>query len=141
MGQDVRIERRFAAEPQEVFTAFTGEDCWATWMWPPSMQSTSTVDARDGGRFALRSEIADLGCSGTFRAVNPPADDHGYLDLTWQWDGEGHASRVVVEVSGSPAGTTLVLIHSKNQDDAEASRHREGWDDCLDRLAEHLLAS
>jgi uncharacterized protein YndB with AHSA1/START domain len=141
MAHDVRIERRFAAEPREVFTAFAGEDGWAAWMWPPSMQATGSLDARDGGSFALRSEPADLGCSGTVRAVNPPDDDRGYLDLTWQWDGDGHASRVVVEVTGSPAGTTLVLTHTLNQDEDEARRHREGWDDCLDRLAEHLLAS
>ncbi len=141
MAQDVRIERQFAVEPHEVFAAFTDEQQWAAWMWPPRMQTHATVDARSGGRFSFHSEVADLGCSGTFRAVTAWEDGGGYLDLSWQWDGDGHVSRVVVEVTGSPAGTSLVLTHAANRDDSQCEQHREGWDSCLDRLAEHLLAS
>lgn len=145
MADDARVTRQFAAEPAEVLAAFTDAERWARWMWPAHMQSAVSTDPREGGRFAVRSEVADLGVSGTYRAVRQPEDDGpGYLDLTWQWDGDAHATRVLVQVDSSAyraAGTVLTVTHTENRDADETERHEQGWNDCLDRLAEFLVAS
>ncbi len=144
MSEDVRLVRQFASEPAEVLAAFTDADRWAEWMWPPHLQTSVTTDPREGGRFAVRSEVADLGFSGTYRAVRAPgADRPGYLDMTWQWDGDGHATRVVVQVDSADraAGCTLTVTHTENRDADETARHVQGWNDCLDRLAEYLVSS
>lgn len=144
MSEDVRVVRQFASEPAEVLAAFTDGDRWAEWMWPPHLQTSVTTDPREGGRFTVRSEVADLGVSGAYRAVREPADDGpGYLDLTWRWDGDGHATRVLVQVDAAAmaAGTVLTVTHTENRDPDETARHDQGWNDCLDRLAEYLVAS
>ncbi len=145
MAEDARVVRQFAPEPAEVLAAFTDADRWAQWMWPPHLQTVVRTDPREGGRFSVRSEVADAGFSGTYRAVRLPEDDGpGYLDLTWQWDGDAHATRVVVQVDSADrraAGTILSVTHTENRDADETARHEQGWNDCLDRLAEFLVAS
>jgi uncharacterized protein YndB with AHSA1/START domain len=111
-----RIERSFAAPPEDVF------------------------DLRVGGRYVLRmrddsGELHVVG--GEYREVDRPRR----LVYTWRWEGDGgphpgHISIVTVEFRADGDLTTVVLEHSALASEESRTRHGAGWQAVLERLAQ-----
>jgi uncharacterized protein YndB with AHSA1/START domain len=140
-----RIERTFAASPEEVFDAWTNPDVLRRW-WTRESSWTSPgcdVDLRVGGRYVLRMR-SDSGemhvVGGEYREVDRPHR----LVYTWRWEGDGgphagHASVVTVEFRAEDDVTRVVLEHSGLASDESRTRHGAGWQAVLERLAQHVF--
>jgi uncharacterized protein YndB with AHSA1/START domain len=141
-----RIERTFAATPEQVFDAWTNpvvlERWWAaqpTWSSPGC-----DVDLRVGGQYVLRM-LTDDGhehvVGGEYREVARP----DRLVYTWCWQGDtgmhpGHVSLVTVEFRGEGESTTVVLEHSGLGSQESSERHGSGWSGSLDNLARRIFS-
>ncbi len=98
-----RVERSFAASPEDVFDAWTNPKVLERWWSVQSSQGSPRceVDLRVGGRYVLRmrddtGELHVVG--GEYREVDRPRR----LVYTWRWEGDGgphpgHVSIVTVE--------------------------------------------
>ncbi|MFF1632826.1 SRPBCC domain-containing protein [Leifsonia sp. NPDC058248] len=128
----IEISRTLAADRERVWRAFTEPNEFVSWFWPPRFQSTAELDARVGGSWRLVSEVAGMGLSGVFAAVDEPER----LVFTWRWDGEDEETLVTVTLTPAAGGTVLTVVHERFADDAEADSHLQGWSDCLDRLTD-----
>jgi uncharacterized protein YndB with AHSA1/START domain len=133
---DLIERRKFAAPPDQVWLALTTTEGLRGWYWPPRLEPAVEADAREGGRYRIASEVADMAVSGRYSQVRSPE----LLVFTWQWDGEDRESTVRVELAESEAGTELTLTHTGLVYDQLLS-HAQGWSDCLDRLPEWLAAN
>jgi len=142
-----RMERTFAATPEEVFDAWTNPvvlERW--WAAAPTWRSPGCdVDLRVGGRYTLRmlGEDGELHVvAGEYREVSRPSR----LVFTWCWQGEGgphpgHVSLVAIDFHGEGERTTVVLEHSGLPSQPSRERHGEGWNACFDNLARRVLDS
>ncbi len=96
-----RIERAFAATPEEVFDAWTSPAVLERWWGRPGWSASSfDVDLRVGGGYALRMLDADgkpHAVAGEYREIERPRR----LVYTWCWreggPDPGHVSLVTVE--------------------------------------------
>jgi uncharacterized protein YndB with AHSA1/START domain len=142
-----RMERTFAATPEEVFDAWTNpavlERWWAT--TPKGPSPGCDVDLRVGGRYTLRmlggdGELHVVG--GEYREVSRP----NRLVFTWCWQGEGgphpgHVSLVAIDFHGDGERTKVVLEHTGLASQQSREGHGEGWNACLDSLARRVFDS
>ena len=143
----LRLERTFAATPQEAYDAWTSPEVLTRW-WAarPDWNSPGCdVDLRVGGRYALRMRD-DTGqlhvVGGEYRVVDPPTR----LVFTWCWEGEGgphpgHVSLVTVEFIADGDRTRIVLEHSGLPSEESRVRHSLGWNGTLDNLARRIFDS
>jgi uncharacterized protein YndB with AHSA1/START domain len=141
-----RLERTFAASPEEVFEAWTNPAVLERW-WGARPRWSSPgceVDLRVGGRYRLQmrdgesDQIRAIG--GEYREVVRPSR----LLYTWCWEGEdgpyaGEVSLVSVEFRAEGAGTTVVLEHSGLGSEESRSAHGAGWRGSLESLAQTIF--
>jgi uncharacterized protein YndB with AHSA1/START domain len=142
----VRLERTFAASPEEVFDAWTNPEVLERW-WASKPAWTSPgcdVDLRVGGRYTLRMRDDEDGhvhaVAGEYREVDRPHR----LVYTWCWEGtdglhHGDVSVVSVEFRAQGAGTTVVLEHAELASQESRVRHAAGWEGSLDNLARRIF--
>jgi uncharacterized protein YndB with AHSA1/START domain len=142
-----RMERTFAATPEEVFDAWTNPVVLERW-WATTPKGTSPgcdVDLRVGGRYTLRM-LGDDGelhmVGGEYREVTRPRR----LVFTWCWQGEGgphpgHVSLVAIDFHSDGERTTVVLEHSGLASPESRKGHGEGWNACFDGLARRVFDS
>jgi uncharacterized protein YndB with AHSA1/START domain len=142
-----RIERTFAAAPEEVFDAWTNPAVLERW-WAASPSMTSPgcdVDLRVGGSYVLRMRDDATGelhvVGGEYREVQRPRR----LVYTWCWQGDGgmhpgHVSLVTVEFHREGDATTVVLEHSGLASEESRRNHGVGWQGTLDSLATRIFA-
>ena len=137
----VRPSRVFAAPRERVFRAWTDREEVARWWWPWS--PTVEIDLRAGGAYrlaAVHPAAGLLAVTGIFREVRPPER----LVYAWRWEGEADAEETLgtVEFRALSEGSTEVaLTHDRFASADLAERHRQGWNDCLDRLETLLRES
>ena len=127
------MTQQVAAPPERVYAAWTDVALLATWWWPQLPDTTYALDPMPGGRYRFRSEAAGIGVHGEVVALDPPHR----LELTWVWeDGgtDGPEERVVVQVEAHGDGTLVTVTHEV-ADVASVAGYRQGWGDCLVRLA------
>jgi uncharacterized protein YndB with AHSA1/START domain len=137
-----RLERSFAASPEEVFDAWTNPKVLERWWTVQSTQGSPRceVDLRVGGRYVLRmrDESGELHVvGGEYREVDRPRR----LVYTWRWEGgggphPGHVSIVTVEFRADGEQTNVVLEHSGLASEESRTRHGAGWQAVLARLAQ-----
>src|SRR4051794_25246916 len=128
-GAQVRllwVERRYAAEPWEVWSALTEPDRVARWIAPVS------GDLVVGGHYQLEDQAG-----GTVELCQPP----GRLSLTWEFG--GHVSWVDVTLAPDDGGTRLRLEHSAPSAEDHWAQYGPGavglgWEAALMGLAGHL---
>jgi uncharacterized protein YndB with AHSA1/START domain len=137
-----RLERSFAATPEDVFDAWTNPKVLERWWSVQSSQGSPhcEVDLRVGGRYVLRmrddtGELHIVG--GEYREVDRPRR----LVYTWRWEGDGgshpgHISIVTVEFRADGEQTNVVLEHSGLASEESRTRHGAGWQAVLARLAQ-----
>jgi glutathione S-transferase len=143
-----RLERTFAAAPEEVFDAWTNPEVLQRW-WAAQPSWTSPgcdVDLRVGGRYALRMRDDRTGevhvVGGEYREVVRPHR----LVYTWCWQGEGgpdsgHVSLVTIEFHPQGDATTVVLEHSGLPSEDSRQRHGAGWRATFESLARRVFDS
>jgi uncharacterized protein YndB with AHSA1/START domain len=143
-----RLERTFAAAPEEVFDAWTNPEVLQRW-WAAQPSWTSPgcdVDLRVGGRYVLRMRDDRTGelhvVAGEYREVVRPRR----LVYTWCWQGEdgpdpGHVSLVTIEFHPEGDATTVVLEHSGLPSEDSRRRHGEGWRATFESLARRVFDS
>lgn len=141
-----RLERSFAAPPEDVFDAWTNPQVLERWWTVQSSEGAPKceVDLRVGGRYVLRmrdedGELHVVG--GEYREVDRPRR----LVYTWRWEGDGgphpgHVSVVTVEFRADGEVTTVVLEHSGLASEQSRTRHGAGWQAVLERLAQLTFA-
>ncbi|QNE35674.1 SRPBCC family protein [Leifsonia shinshuensis] len=124
------VERVVAAPPERVWRSFTDPVELSAWFWPPRLQPQARIDATPGGALRIRSDVADLGISGTVTAV----EEGRLLATTWRWDGEDDETAVTIELAPGVEGTRVTVRHDGFVTEHAVEEHVTGWNDCLDRL-------
>lgn len=122
------------ATSQQVFDAFTQADLLAQWWWPHLADATYVLDARTGGTYEIRSQMAGIGVRGQFAELKPPER----IRLTWNWmnDGISEVEEVVdLRIASADNSTTLTLTHYLSPQAGDGANLRQGWNDVLGRLA------
>jgi uncharacterized protein YndB with AHSA1/START domain len=93
-GTDLRLTRRYAEPPEQVWSALTEADRIQRWLAPVS------GDLRPGGRFQVEGNAG-----GEITACDPPRS----FAATWEFG--GHVGRIAVTLHDSGDGTLLELVH------------------------------
>jgi uncharacterized protein YndB with AHSA1/START domain len=111
------------------------------WFHPTTDYTTvvTELDLRVGGAYHL--EMHHKGgnvhkLSGTYKEVKPPEK----LVFTWHWQREetGPESLVTVEFRDLGGSTEVSLTHVNLIDAETRAKHNEGWNGCLQQLANYL---
>jgi uncharacterized protein YndB with AHSA1/START domain len=118
----IRLTRRLAATPEEVWKALTDPESLARWLGRPN-----DVDLTPGGAFVLQLSEGDR-IEGRVREV----ERQRVLELDWRREGE-EVSRVRFELVGEETGTVLVLDHSL-VDERHGMAYMARWTALLERL-------
>jgi uncharacterized protein YndB with AHSA1/START domain len=133
----LRISRRFKANRDRVFAAFTTLDAMMSWFGPAgcTMRGDS-LDFRVGGQYRLRIDTPDGEAivAGTYREITPPSK----LVFTWQWqddeDWVDKESVITCEFHAHGSETELTLTQVGFPVPESRGRHEHGWTGCFDKL-------
>jgi uncharacterized protein YndB with AHSA1/START domain len=124
----IRVERRIAAPPADVYAYLTDSVRWARWQG-----ESAEIEPVPGGRF--RMTMAN-GATAEGRFIQLVPDSR--VVFTWGWRGSDAlppgASTVEIELAADGDGTLLRLTHRDLPLDQQPV-HRAGWDHFLPRLA------
>jgi uncharacterized protein YndB with AHSA1/START domain len=139
IGLWLRLNRTFDASRERVFRAWTQPEALQGWFRPNGMESTVTqLDLRMGGSFRIELRLGDNLreiISGTYLEITPPEK----LVFTWSSSAtNGQSTRVTVEFIERSSTTELILTHERLADEPMVSKHRGGWESCLDMIADVL---
>jgi uncharacterized protein YndB with AHSA1/START domain len=137
-GIGVELRRRFRADPERVFRAWTEPAVLRRWWCPPGwVAGEIDVDLRVGGCYRIAMTRAEGGepvaVGGEFLDVAAPRR----LVYTWRWENafpEMPETRVTVEFEGSGGETLLTIRHDNFADIATRHQHRSGWIAACNRL-------
>jgi len=114
----VRLTRRYAASPEEVWGALTESGSLARWLDP-------SCDVSLNGGSEL--ELAEGSIVVRVRTLEP----HQLIELDWETDGEPSVVRFELTTDGN--GTTLVLDHERI-DERIGMTYMQLWTDALSRF-------
>ena len=118
----LRLTRRYAASPAEVWEALTMPESLSGWL------GTARLDLVEGG--SLQLELLDgTQVSGRVRRVDPQR----VLEVGWAADGE-EPSVVRFELAAEDAGTLLRLEH-RLLEERLGMRYLGRWERAIERLA------
>lgn len=137
----LRLERIFAATPQQLFDAWTKADQLVRW-WGPEGCTTPhcDLDIRQGGAWITtmrHNDGSENTVSGVYRLIDPPRR----LVFTWAWHNDGargHESEVALDFEPVDGGTRMVLVQKTFQSDEQCDKHRMGWTSSFNDLARHI---
>ncbi|MCB1492353.1 MAG: SRPBCC domain-containing protein [Rhodobiaceae bacterium] len=136
----LRIERTFAASPEDVFDAWTKPDIMRSWWGPEAMTPVSCeADLREGGRWRveMRGSETSYAVGGQYVRIDRPRE----LVFTWSWEGgvQG-ADETLVTVTMATDGdnTVLVLLHERFATAVSRDNHHRGWTSTLNSLEKHF---
>jgi uncharacterized protein YndB with AHSA1/START domain len=141
MANELRLSRRIAATPDEVFEAWTRAEHVNQWLIPGAVTTRARMDARAGGRFHI--EMID----GEDR--NPHDGEYLRLErphlLEFSWVSRATQQKrsvVTVELKAAGAGATdLTLTHRLLPDATAVAKHTGGWNLALDKLVARYAAA
>ena len=126
---EVRVTRRYAAAPGEVWEALTDHDSLGRWL-----ARVVDVELANGGAFVL----ALPGGGGEIDARVRTIDPERVLELDWSHAGEPH-SVVRFELAPDGDGTLLVLDHHRINEPV-GMRYIQRWTRAFARLDRELAA-
>ncbi|MGH8223438.1 MAG: SRPBCC family protein [Woeseiaceae bacterium] len=135
MANEIRLSRRIAATPDEVFDAWTRADALSQWLIPCGPGSTrAQLDARVGGHFKIdmNNDGELIPHHGEYLRLERPS----LLQFTWISQHTGNKRSVVtVELAAAGRGETdLTLTHHLLPSQQAADGHTKGWTVILDEL-------
>ncbi len=132
------MSRVMAAEPKEVFRAFTDPDWYGQWWGPEGVNSkVKHLDLRVGGAFRVEMHFPDESVQvlyGTYQEIDPPK----LLTYSFAWEGLPEETLVTLELEPHADGTELTLTHEGFTDQTRVDQHEHGWASSLDRLRQLL---
>jgi hypothetical protein len=143
----IKLHRTIHGTPEQVFAAWTDPRVLARWFAPGTAEAKiDLLEAHPGGRYriemhdAANAKVYVVG--GRFLELEPPRR----LVITWAWEGEPGGeppteSRVIVELAERDGATELTLTHEGLPDPKSADGHKQGWEGCLDKLEQCVVAN
>jgi len=136
MSDEVRLERIIAAEPAQVYDAWTQPALLEQWYCPnPALELKVQADVEEGGAYVVA--MGPHVVRGTYREVEPVRR----LRFGWRWDGDdADPSEVLVEFTPDAAGTRVRFLHTGFATAEDVENHRIAWEPTLDRLSALLLS-
>lgn len=135
----ITLTRVVPAERAQTYAAWLEPERLAQWWWP-GMDTTYEIDARRGGRFAIRSAQSGLGATGSFLEL----EEGERIVMTWTWEspgGEAPADLVTVTFGDTDShemdseGTLVTLVHEFAVPQADVANPTHGWTTVLASLA------
>jgi uncharacterized protein YndB with AHSA1/START domain len=133
------LKRTFAAPRERVFRAWTDPNELARWFAPTPDHSTIVpeFDLRVGGKYRL--EVHHKGgnihrMTGTYLEIKPPEK----VVFSWICEPNVPNSIVTVEFRDLGPSTEITLTHEQLPSVEERDKHSQGWNGCLDSLAQYL---
>lgn len=124
---EIRVERRIAAPPSDVYAYLTDAVLWARWQG-----RSAEIEPVAGGLFRMAIGNGSV-AEGRFLDLVPDQR----VVFTWGWRGSPTvppgSSTVEIELAPDGDGTLLRLVHRDLPRDDQAI-HRAGWDHYLPRL-------
>ncbi len=141
-GVELRVTRLISAPRERVFAAWISPDDLLKWFRPEGCQMLSArVHPRVAGEYDFRLKTehhGEIHLHGAFRELKRP----GRLVYTWNFSGhpelEFGESQVTVEFLDRAGSTEVQITHDHLPSEEVKEDHRQGWTQCLDKLAEHL---
>ena len=150
----LQIRRLFTAPREKVFAAWAQREQLEKWMCKDVSSHIVThhqQDIRTGGRY--RMEVRDPGKGeiymgqGVYKEVKPPEK----IAFTWFWTQtepapaqlhpESPETEVTVEFLSLGNSTEVVLTHRDFGSIKDRDEHDQGWNGCLDLLAQVLQST
>ena len=143
---DLTITRTIRAPRQRVFDAFVQPELLKQWFAPRGFTVVgATVDPQVGGRYRMTMKQRSgepVTVSGEYREVKAPER----LTFTWKWESVPMAALPetlvivsLVERRGEHGvETTLTLLHTGFPAPEARDGHTEGWNSCVNRLADRV---
>ncbi|CAA9578422.1 MAG: hypothetical protein AVDCRST_MAG18-2821 [uncultured Thermomicrobiales bacterium] len=125
----VRLERRLAATPEEIWPLLTDPEEVALWL------AALEIEPRVGGVYNLSFENTDSTSRGHLTRFEPPT----VLEYSWR-EGAAIESLVRFELRATPdaAGTDFLLTHTALDNAASGPEYAAGWHAHLDLLEARL---
>jgi uncharacterized protein YndB with AHSA1/START domain len=140
-AQVLRIERTFAAAPEDVFDAWTSPEVMRRWFHPAPDWDTpeAEVDLRVGGKVRIvmrRPDGREAKAQGAYTLIDRPRR----LAMTWTFD-DDPANEQMIELSFSESAgvTTVVMVNSGISTDERREAQDWGWRGCLEELERVLI--
>ncbi len=125
---ELRVERRIAARPSDVYSYLTDSVRWARWQG-----ESAEIEAVPGGVFRM---VTAKGATAEGRFVQLVPD--ALVVFTWGWQGSPTvppgSSTVEIELAPDGDGTLLRLTH-RGLPAEDRPIHAAGWNHYLPRLA------
>lgn len=140
-GYVLRIERTFAASPEDVFDAWTSPEVMRRWLHcaPDWGTPEADVDLRVGGQVRVvmrKAHGTEVQMQGEYRLIDRPHR----LVMTWTFDDDPSNEQLIeLSFSGSEGSTTVLMVNSGISTDRRRDDQDEGWHGCMREL-ERLLA-
>src|SRR5438067_1410990 len=130
------VRRIIDAPAEQLFEAWTEPERLKRWWGPhPVTCVDAEIDLRVGGLYRIANQFPDgrlLWIFGEFEVVDPPHK----LVYTWHVDPQLQISeRVTVQFELRGDATEVIVTHERIPNVATRNGHQEGWNGCLDRLA------
>ncbi len=134
MANELRLSRRIAATPDEVFDAWTRADAVNQWLIPGPVTTRAQLDPRVGGRF--RIEMIDGDDHNAHEGEYLRLERPHLLEFSWLSRAtQQQRSVVTVELKAAGADATdLTLTHRLLPDATAVAKHTGGWTLALDKL-------
>jgi uncharacterized protein YndB with AHSA1/START domain len=143
----LEVRRTIRASAERLYAAWTRPEQLLRWWGPRHVTCVGAeIDLRPGGRYRLANRFLDgrvLWISGAFEQVQPPHR----LVYTWflepASDGTPppvqlppHPERITVRFEPRQDATEVIVVHERIESEVLSNQHRQGWEGCLERLAE-----
>jgi uncharacterized protein YndB with AHSA1/START domain len=135
-GHVVRVERTFAASPEEVFDAWTSPEVMRRWfhVGPDWQTPEAEVDLRVGGKVRVvmrKPDGTEVEAHGEYTLIERPH----WLVMTWTFDDDPSNEQLIeLSFSESKGSTRVLLVNSRISTDERRDSQDEGWRGCLDQL-------
>lgn len=143
-GAILVVRRVIRASRERIFAAWTEPAQLQRWWGPgPVTCPDAEVDLRVGGRYRLGNRMPDGSLkwiAGVFEVVEPP----GRLVYSWGFGDDAEtiaaSERVIVRFASRGDATEVIVRHERIPTPDISRQHRDGWQGCLDGLADYLAA-
>jgi uncharacterized protein YndB with AHSA1/START domain len=143
MAGSLTLTRIFEAPVDLVWRCWTEKEHLEQWSAPRGYRiEQSEGDLRAGCKWHIVMRAPDgqaLGLGGVYRQIVP----YRLLVMTHVWDddaGSGVESTVTVRFEDLGGRTRMTFEQTGFPSDESRKGHEQGWGECFDILAEHLVA-
>ncbi len=133
------VRKTIHATPERLFDAWTRPEELKKWWGPQSVTcADAVVDLTVGGSYRIANRFPNgdvVWITGEFEVIEPPKR----LVYSWRLGTDtGPSERVSVTFEARGANTDVTVTHERIPGIPVRDVHEQGWNGCLDGLAEYL---